>query len=164
MTNNFEITKEFNAPLDLIWDMHTLSTHLSDWWGPKGLKVIKCDMNLFPSGTFHYGLEAPDGSKMYGKFVFIDIIAKSKLVYVVSFSDEFNGITRHPLSNTWPLEVLTSVNFTEKEGKTILKISGKPINANTDEEKTFYDNLDGMRQGFKGTYDQLDNYLLHLEK
>jgi len=144
--------------------MHTVSEHLSNWWGPKGLKVIKCKMDLSPGGTFHYGLEATDGSKMYGKFVFTEIIAKSQLIYVVSFSDEFKGITRHPLSNTWPLEVLTTLNFNEKEGKTILKIRGMPINANAEEEKTFYDNLDGMRQGFKGTYDQLDYYLLHLDK
>ena len=62
----------------------------------------------------------------------------------------------HPI---WPLEVLTIMDFKEEDGKTTLTISGNPINATPEEEQMYVIAKDGMRQGFKGTWDQLDAFL-----
>jgi hypothetical protein len=67
------------------------------------------------------------------------------------------------MSDTWPLEVLNTITFSEHEGKTILTISGGPINASAEERKTYDDSHAGMQQGFKGTFDQLDEYLSELK-
>jgi len=30
------ITRTFEAPRDLVWQMWTTAEHLQQWWGPKG--------------------------------------------------------------------------------------------------------------------------------
>jgi len=154
-----KITREFDAPRDLVWEVHTTPEHMARWWGPKGFKTLVTKMDLRPGGIFHYGMEAPDGTKMWGRFVYREIVPKEKMVFVVSFSDENGGVTANPYSKTWPLETLNTVTLEERNGKTILTITGHPINSTPEQDQEFYAAFAGMNQGFKGTYDQLEAYL-----
>jgi uncharacterized protein YndB with AHSA1/START domain len=104
-------------------------------------------------------MKSPDGHSMSGKFVYREIVAPERMVFIVSFSDEMGGTTRHPMSQTWPLEVLNILTLTEHEGKTTLTLRGGPINATEEERKTFEENFKGMQQGFTGTFDQFEEYL-----
>jgi uncharacterized protein YndB with AHSA1/START domain len=96
---------------------------------------------------------------MWGKFVYREIVPPQRMVLVNSFSDEAGGITRHPLSPTWPQEMLSTFLFEEENGKTRLTVKWSPLNANAEEIATFAGAHDGMRQGWGGTMDQLDAYL-----
>ena len=66
---------------------------------------------------------------------------------------------RPGLARTSPLEVLSVVTFTEEAGKTTISLQGHPINATEEERKTFESSFHLMQQGFKGTFDQLGEYL-----
>ncbi len=155
----FVITRVFNAPMDLVWKAHTEAERLKQWWGPKGFEMLSVKVDLRPGGIFHYGMKGPDGSTMWGKFVYREIVPITKLVFVVSFSDENAGITRHPMAPNWPAETLNTMTLSEANGKTTMVLSGGPINATEEERVMFYGAFEGMNQGFKGTYDQLDEYL-----
>jgi uncharacterized protein YndB with AHSA1/START domain len=155
----FVVTRIFDAPRDLVWKAHTEIERFSQWWGPKGFTMLAANLDLRPGGLFHYGMESPQGHQMWGKFVFREIVPQEKLVYVVSFSDPDGGTTRHPMSESWPLEVLNTSIFTELDGKTRLTLRGIPINATAEERKTFKDGHKSMEGGFKGTLDQLEEYL-----
>lgn len=67
-SKEFVIEREFNAPRDLVWKVFTERDHLMRWWGPKGFKMIVGKLDLKPGGLFLYGMEAPDGSEMWGKW------------------------------------------------------------------------------------------------
>jgi len=157
--NLFSITRTIAAPRDLVFRAHIEIEHLKHWWGPKGLTMMKCTVDLRPGGLFHYGMKAPDGSMMWGRWVFREISTPEKLSYVVSFSDENGGITRHPMAPNWPAEMLSTAIFTEKDGKTTIVLTVEPLNTSDAERKIFEDGFDSMKQGFGGTYDQLDAYL-----
>ena len=60
----------FDAPRELVWKCFTDPERMKHWWGPKGFKVIASKMDLRPGGTYHYGMKAPDGMPMWGKFVY----------------------------------------------------------------------------------------------
>ena len=47
----------------------------------------------------------------------------------------------------------------EKDGKTMLTLRGRPLNATDEERATFVDMFPSMQQGFGGTFDQLEAYL-----
>jgi uncharacterized protein YndB with AHSA1/START domain len=94
------------------------------------------------------------------KFVYREIVAPERLVWVHSFSDEAGGLTRHPLSATWPLELLTTVTLEEAPGgKTKLTLRWSPHNATAEEIKTFDAARDGMTQGWSGSFERLAAYL-----
>jgi len=155
----FVISRVFDAPRDLVWKAFTECEHLMHWWGPKGFKMVSCKMDFRPGGIFHYCLESPDGQKMWGKFIYREIKAPDYFEHTVSFSDEKGGVTRHPLAPTWPRQTIAKATFADERGKTRLTVHWAPFEATDEEAKTFDQGRDGMRQGWSGTMDQLDEYL-----
>jgi len=157
--SEFVITRVFDAPRELVWKAFTEPERMQRWWGPKGFTVIAANMDLRPGGIYHYGMRAPDGSTMWGKFVYREIVRPERIVLVNSFSDEAGNITRHPLSPTWPLQMLSTFLFTEQGGRTRLTIQWSPLDADETERATFANAHQNMQQGWNGTLDQLTAYL-----
>ena len=161
-TQEFTITRSFAASREKVWRAWTDRESLARWWGPKGCTIRVLGLDLRPGCVFHYALAVQPGHEMFGRFVFREIVAPERLVFVNSFSDAAGGITRAPfpqLQGKWPLEVLNVVTFTEQNGATTLSLRGGPINATAEERAIFAGHADSMRQGFGGTFDQLDAFL-----
>jgi uncharacterized protein YndB with AHSA1/START domain len=159
-SKDFVISRVLDAPRDLVWKVFTDPERMRQWWGPKGFKVIASKMDLRPGGTYHYGLEAPDGKPMWGKFVYREITPPERMVFISSFSDEAGGVTRHPMAPNWPLEMLSTFTFEELEGgKTKFTVRWTAHNASEDERKVFDSSFDSMNQGWGGTMEQLAAYL-----
>lgn len=155
----FVIAREFNAPRDLVWQVWTEREHLMQWFGPRGCRIESASLDFRPGGSFHYSMTFPDGKRMWGKFVYRETVAPRKIVLVNSFSDAAGGITRHPFSATWPLEMLTTTTLVEREGKTTVTIEWVPLNPTETERATFNSMRDSMHQGWTGTFEQLAGYL-----
>jgi uncharacterized protein YndB with AHSA1/START domain len=122
-------------------------------------------MDLRPGGMYHYGLEAPDGSTMWGRFIYQEISAPESIILISSFSDAEGGVTRHPMSPNWPLQMLSRFSFEETgDEKTKLTISWTPINESDEELATFEKARPSMTQGWSGTFEQLEAYLASAQR
>jgi len=156
----FVTSRVFDAPRERVWKAWTDAAELKHSWGPLGFKVHTAKVDLRPGGMFLYGMTAPDGQQMWGRFLYREIEAPRKLVCIVSFSDPQGGVTRHPWSPGWPLHIMSTVEF-EEQGprKTRVTISWLPHEASDAEGKTFDEGRDSMKQGWGGTLDQLAEYL-----
>src|ERR1051325_8438339 len=113
----FTVSRTFQAPRALVWKAHSEIEHMAKWWGPKGFTWLKGTLDFRPGGMFHYGMRAPNGSEMWGKFVYREIAAPERIVFVNSFSDPACGTTRAPFAAGWPLGVFTGLNLTEQDGR-----------------------------------------------
>ena len=158
-TKPFIISRTLNAPRRVVWDAWTKAEHLSKWFGPKGVSIGTFKLDFRPGGTFHYSMINPDGSEMWGKWTFREITPIERLVLTNSFSDPEGGITRHPLAPMWPKETLSSTTFRDLGKQTELTIEWEPINASSEEVAFFDSGREGMTQGWKGTFEQLEEYL-----
>jgi uncharacterized protein YndB with AHSA1/START domain len=157
--HEFVITRSFDAPRELVFAAWTQEQHLKQWYGPKGLTIPVCRLNLVPGGIFHYCMRAPNGSEMWGKWTFQEIVAPKRIVLINTFSNKHGNPTRHPYVADWPIEILTTTTFIEVDGQTGLKIAWSPVNASKAEIKIF-DSLHGaMTEGWNGTLDQLAEHL-----
>jgi uncharacterized protein YndB with AHSA1/START domain len=157
---DFVVTRVFDAPRELVWQCFIDPERMKEWWGPKGSTIVASKMDFRVGGTYLGAMRAGGGPVMWAKFVYRDIAAPERLVWVHSFSDEAGGLTRHPLSPTWPLEMLTTVIFTEEPGgKTKVELRWSPLNATAEEQSTFNAARDSMQGGWGGTFERLDAYL-----
>ncbi|HLP11473.1 MAG TPA: SRPBCC domain-containing protein [Flavobacteriales bacterium] len=155
----FTITREFNAPKELVFNVFTKAEHLEKWWGPKGSEINVKTFDLRPGGKFHYSMKYQEGPEMYGVFVYHEITPHDRIVFSSGFADETGNFIRAPFANTFPLEIKNTWTLTEKNGKTTLTLTGGPVKASS-EERAFYEGMfPSMQQGFAGTFDQLENYL-----
>jgi uncharacterized protein YndB with AHSA1/START domain len=158
----FSLTHTVDAPRDLVWRVWTEEEHLKHWWGPKGFTMKHCTVDLRPGGLFHYGMVAPDGLEMWGKWEFVEINPQDGFTYILSFSDKEGGTARHFAHQTWPLKMYMTISFRESGGRTVIALANRPLEANEEEVATFREGMEGMNQGFGGTMRQLDAYLAGL--
>jgi uncharacterized protein YndB with AHSA1/START domain len=159
-SSDFVISRVFDAPRELVWKAFTDPAHMKEWWGPKGSVVVASKMDFRVGGTYHGAMRSPDGQVMWAKFIFREIAPQQRLVWEHSFSDEAGGLTRHPLSATWPLKLLTTVTFEDAPGgKCKLTLTWAPLDATAEEQVTFDAAHDGMNMGWGGSFERLDDYL-----
>ncbi len=156
----FSISRVFNAPRDLVYAVHTEPAHMEKWMGPEGFHTIHAALDLRVGGSYHYGIEGPNGMQMWGKQVFRDIVPNEQLTYIQSFSDKDGGLTRHPMSPSWPPEMLATVTFEAIDAThTKVTITWQPWNADDTGNATFDAARGSMTQGFAGMFGKLDAYL-----
>lgn len=160
---SFVISRTFNAPREVVFDCFAKPGEMKKWWGPKGFTVIASKMDLRVGGTYHYGMRGMDGSTMWGKFIYREIVRPERIVFVNTFSDENGGVTRHPMAPDWPLRMLTTFAFEDiGRGKTRLTTTSMSLEATEAECAVFDANHDSMTQGWTGTLDQLEAHLATL--
>jgi uncharacterized protein YndB with AHSA1/START domain len=157
---DFVMARVLDAPRDRVWQAMTEPERMKEWWPPKSFTMMVANMDLRPGGSFHCGMRSVEGFKMWGKFVYREVVATERLVFINSFSNEAAEVKRHPIIPTWPLETLTTVTFEdEPESKTKLTVRWSPHNATDVERNVFDASHVGMRAGWGATLDQLAAYL-----
>lgn len=156
----FTISRVFNAPRAIVFQAFTDPAQILRWFAPPGGKMLKASMDLRVGGVYHYGYQTPDGSEMWGKQRFLEVVAPEKLVFIQSFSDPEGGLTRHPLAATWPLEMHSTSTFEAlDDGKTKLTVSWYPYNSDDAGNAMFDTARPNMSGGFQGMFASLDTYL-----
>lgn len=155
----FVLTRLFEAPRESVFKAWTERERMNQWSGPQGVAISHATFDLRPGGMLHYCMKTPDGHEMWGKWAIRAVVAPERLVFVTSFSDATGGLTRHPMSATWPLEMLSIVTFAEEGNKTLLTIEWLPLNPTEAERKTFDEGHESMKMGWTGMLDKLANYL-----
>jgi uncharacterized protein YndB with AHSA1/START domain len=154
-----QITRTFNAPRHKVFEAWTKQERFKEWWGPEHFTMEIKKLDLQPGGTLHYSQRTPDGHTFWGRFIYQEIKAPKKLVFINSFSNEEGDAVRAPFSGTWPLEIQNTIQFEEADGKTTLIMQGVPLNATKEELETFAQSQELIQQGFQETLDQLDDFL-----
>jgi uncharacterized protein YndB with AHSA1/START domain len=159
-TEPFMISRVFDAPRDRVWQAWTEPERLKEWFAPAGMTSTYSKLDLRPGGLYHYRLRTPDGKDIWGRWVIREVVKPKKLVFVVSFSDEKGGISRHPMSPDWPREMHSTVELAD-EGpkKTRVTITWLPLDPDAAERKAFDDGRGSLKQGWGGTLDHLTDYL-----
>jgi uncharacterized protein YndB with AHSA1/START domain len=160
----FSITRVLDAPREAVWKAWTEPERLMKWFSPKGFTNVSSTLELRVGGTFHYHLRMPDGGDMWGRFVYREVVAPERLVYIVHFSDARGGVVRHPLAPTWPLKMLTATTLEAQGKKTRLTVRASAFEATDEEVRTFEEGRESMKAGWGGTIDQLEAYLAEAVK
>lgn len=156
----FVCSRRFNAPLDRVWSAWSEPQHFAQWWGPTGCTVSLKKMQFITGGEVHYSMNWAGAPTMWGKFVYGAIAPKRQLCFINSFANEAGEISRAPFFDDWPLEVVNTVSFIEKDGNTTVTLRAGPMNATAGERTRFAGFFESMTQGYGGTLEQLASFLM----
>jgi uncharacterized protein YndB with AHSA1/START domain len=160
-----EITQTLHSSPDQVFDMFSTKEHLINWWGPKGMEMEIKTFDFRSDGIFHYVLKAGNGFEMWGKFTYLEIEKPHRIVLLNAFSNsegETINAPEVPFGADWPLEMWTEYTFTSDGKGCRLKLTSYPHQASEASQELFFQNHGNMKQGFKGTFDKLEAYLLEL--
>lgn len=99
-----KISRLFDAPLSLVWEVWTDPEHLKNWWGPNGFTNTIHTMDVVENGAWDLTMHGPDGIDYKNKSVYKEIVFQKKIVY-----DHIS----HP-------RFLTTVQFEARGNKTFI--------------------------------------------
>ena len=159
----FIINRTFDAPLELMFQMWTEEKHVARWTPPTGfeMRFIRCEIK--PGGISFYVMTGPNNMTMYGRANYLKIERPDLIVYTQQFCDENENLSRHPMAPTWPETMLTTVKLTsEGADQTRVTVTWEPYGKFTAEElETFVKARSGMTQGWTGSFEKLESYLVN---
>jgi uncharacterized protein YndB with AHSA1/START domain len=154
--SEFVISRRFAARPERLWEAWTDPVQMAQWLGPKGTTGTTLAADVRPGGLLHWRMDGADGGMMWGRAVYREVLAPSRLVYVQSFSDAGGGIARAPFfDGRWPLEMLTVVTFEPDDNGTRVTLTWRPLDAASDELANFVSNIPSMHGGWGNSFDQL---------
>ena len=109
------ITREFDAPLSLVWDAYTKQEILDQWWAPKPFASKTKVMDFKVGGRRFYAMVGPEGQERWQVQKYTSITPKTNFKMFNAFADKDEN-PELPGSE-W------NMNFSEQNGKTIVNIS-----------------------------------------
>src|SRR6187399_2746589 len=160
-TEKFVINRSFDAPIDVMFDMWTNPKHFSKWLPPTGFDMEFIRVDIRSGGSSFYVMKGANFT-MYGKAEYLKIEKPDTIIYTQRFCDANENISRHPMAPTWPETMLTTVKLAaEGPDRTRVTVTWEVVGKATPEEMdTFIKARGGMTQGWTGSFDKLEDYLL----
>lgn len=92
--NELKLTRDYDAPLQVVWDAWTDPDQVSQWWGPRGFSLTTHSRDLRPGGHWHYTMHGPDGTDYPNKTSYHEVDERTRLVYDHGANDEQPALFR----------------------------------------------------------------------
>ncbi len=145
------ITREFAAPLSLVWEAFTQSEILDQWTAPAPWVAKTKYMNFEVGGKRFYAMLGPEGQEQWIIQSFTSIRPKTQFKLYNSFADK-NENPELPGSE-W------DYNFSEQNGITTVRIT--IFNESFERMEKL---MEGFKVGFTATLKNLENLLTVLSQ
>ena len=138
------LTREFKAPLELVFDVLTKEEHLRKTIAPYGEEVKLCSVDLRVGGDYHYIFVSDDGTDMSFRGTFLEIEPPTRTAQTW-------------LYDGWPgVEAVESIDLHETDGVTTLtyRLAFR--------DKAGRDHMSGDGHGLEANFDNVDALLRSL--
>ncbi len=76
------LTRDFDAPRELVWEAYTDARHLPHWFGPNGFSLTIHAIDVRPGGMWRYTMHGPDGTDWPNRQVYQELVKPERLVYL----------------------------------------------------------------------------------
>jgi uncharacterized protein YndB with AHSA1/START domain len=116
MDREIVISRVFDAPRELVWEVWTDPKHVVHWWGPNGFTTTIETMDVRPGGVWKHVMHGPDGTDYPNKSVFREVVKPERIVYSHGGGRE-DGPGAH-FEATWTFEALGG-NKTRATGRMV---------------------------------------------
>ncbi len=156
----YVLEREFDAPREMVWRAWTEAELIPKWYGP-GVTSIVHSIDLRPGGTWLHEMQWGDNSH-YQKAEYVEVSEPARLVWLHSNCDADGTIIANPMMPDWPRVLLTTVTFEEADGKTALRLTWVPHEANQAEIDCFAGAMAGMGKGWGAGMDLLEKLLAEM--
>lgn len=152
--NTLTIKREFAAPRQLVWDAHTKSELLNQWFAPKPMTTKTKSMDFSEGGHWVYAMIEPNGTEYWGRMDYIKINPIESYTGLDGFCDNNGELNPDLPRASW------DVQFKDM-GEHAMVINVVTYNSLSDIETVI--NM-GMEEGMKSTLERLDDLLEKLTK
>ena len=140
------ITREFDAPRDLVFKAMTDPDLIPRWWGPRTYTTTVDKMDVRPGGTWRFILRKSDGTEEGFRGEYREVVAPERIVQTFEWE---------PMAGHISVETAT---FTERDGRTLLTVRSQF--SSVEERDGMVQS--GMETGLRETHDRFAELLAEL--
>lgn len=137
------LTRQFNAPRELVFRVITDPALVSRWWGPRNTNTRVDRMEVRQGGAWRFVCREDNGTEYAFRGEYLEIDPPHRIVQTF----EFEPMAGHVSTETMTLE--------EKDGRTIM--TARSVFASKEDRDGMI--ASGMEQGASETYDRLEELL-----
>jgi PhnB protein len=143
------VTREFDAPVSLVWRTWTESELLDQWWAPQPWKSETKSMDFREGGFWLYAMVGPDGTRHWARADYKTIRFQKSFSVKDSFCDEEGNLNSNLPSMDWKNEFIPMGDVTRVEVE---------ISFEKDEDLKAILEM-GFQEGFTAAHGNLDELL-----
>jgi uncharacterized protein YndB with AHSA1/START domain len=117
MEKQIEVTRIFNAPVEMVWEVWTDPDLVKRWWGPQYFTSPVAIINFWEGGKSIVSMKAPKemgGREFYSVWEYIKIVPLQTIEFIQSLSDK-DGNKTDPVDlgmpSDFPIDIKTVVSF-----------------------------------------------------
>lgn len=152
--NIITVKREFAADRQLVWDCHTRSELLDQWFAPEPFTTKTKSMKFSEGGHWHYAMVDPDGKEYWGYTDYVKIDPIESYKALDAFSNEQGEVNADLPRATW------DVTFRELGENTLVQ-TVITYHSLADLETVIHM---GMKEGLTSTLERLDALLLTMRR
>jgi uncharacterized protein YndB with AHSA1/START domain len=122
MARQIEVTRIFNAPVEMVWKVWVDPELVKRWWGPKHYISLVAKIDFREGGKSIVSMKAPKemgGQEFYSIWEYIKIVPLKTIEFIQNLADEHGNKTdptKLGMPPDFPLDIKTVVSFKEVEG------------------------------------------------
>ena len=137
------ITREFDAPIELVFDVLTKPEHVNNWFAPFECQMTECSIDLRVGGNYHQVFVAEDGTECSFRGTYLEVEPPTRTVETWLFEG-------------WPdAEAVETVELHETDGVTKLTMT---LAFRDEAGRAHMNKSDGQESSF----DKMEDYLRSL--
>jgi uncharacterized protein YndB with AHSA1/START domain len=136
------LTREFDAPRELVFEALSKPEHMSHWWAEQGSTVTVCEMDFRPGGAWRIVTRDASGTEYGFRGEYRDIAPPERIVQTFEFEGMPGNIS------------IDSIVLEDLGGRT--RVIGRSIFASVEDRDGMLQG--GMEQGAAEWYDRLGAY------
>jgi uncharacterized protein YndB with AHSA1/START domain len=121
MAKQVEVTKIFNAPVEMVWQVWVDPELVKRWWGPKFYTSQVAKIDFREGGRSIVSMKAPKemgGQEFYSLWEYVNIIPLQTIEFIQNLADEDGNKTdpvKLGMPPDFPLDIRTVVTFRSLE-------------------------------------------------
>lgn len=143
------LSRTFDAPRELVFEVFTRPEHLAQFWGPKSMRNTACTVDLRVGGEFRVEVEGPDGTIYPATGIYREITPPERLVYAATTADD------NPCGAGLPPRSIVTLSFADVGGKTRLTVHAQ-LQSRAAVEAAI---AGGFNAGWQDSFDRLEELL-----
>jgi uncharacterized protein YndB with AHSA1/START domain len=133
------ITRDFDAPRELVWDCHTKPELVRRWLaGPPGWTMTVCEIDLRVGGRYRYVLSGPGGEEMGWGGTYREVVRPERIASTELFDQDWTGG-----------ETLVGMRFDEAAGRTAVTVTVLYASKEARDGAIATGMTDGMEAGYQ---------------
>ena len=134
-----KITRDFDAPRELVWDCHTRPELVRRWLpGPPGWTMMVCEIDLRVGGRYRYVLSGPGGEEMGWGGTYLEVVRPEQIAATELFDQDWTGG-----------ETLVGTRFDEAAGRTTVTVTVLYASKEARDGAIATGMTDGMEAGYQ---------------